>query len=59
MRWNKKPKPQLGDVRIVKKFLWFPKCINGEYRFLEVAIFKQKYDYCVWEDIEWIDYNVC
>jgi hypothetical protein len=62
VRWKVKPSPQNGDKRIVAKFLWFPKCINGEYRFLEWVIFEQVYDcnygnfddWTQWSDVRWL-----
>lgn len=55
MRWKAKPNPQNGDKRVVVKFLWFPKCINGEYRFFEWATFEQIYDcnYGNYDDWSW------
>lgn len=37
MRWKKKivPHPKVGDLRGVDVFLWFPKTIDGETRWLE------------------------
>lgn len=52
MRWNK---PKLGDGRIVKGFLWFPKEINNEVRWLEKAEWKQVYFLGYWNDREWLD----
>ena len=38
MRWNKrKEKPKYGDKRMVIKFLWFPKTLNDETRWLETT----------------------
>lgn len=37
MRWKANSGPQLGDTRIVTKFLWKPKTIEGETRWLETA----------------------
>ena len=58
MRWRQKNQT-LGEVRIIRKFLFFPKCINGVYRWLEYATYKQKctplgYDY-YWYDVSWED----
>ena len=50
----------------VTKFLLFPKCINGEFRWLEKATWTRKatYDYSTWvfcgriyywENIEWTE----
>lgn len=47
MRWreNKKHKsyPKDDEIRIVSKFLLFPKCIDREYRWLENVKIKQRY----------------
>ncbi len=57
MKWKEEAKA--GDIRIVNKFLFLPKCINGESRWFEYATIKQLYkifsygDY--WEDVEWIN----
>lgn len=48
----------VGEIRNVTKFLWFPKKITGEYRWLETATFKQVYINGAinhWEDILWCD----
>jgi hypothetical protein len=46
MRWYKKTKcvPQFGDERTIEKFLWFPKRILNEWRWLERAWIVQRYD---------------
>ena len=59
MRWFKKLY-YIGEHRIIKRFLIFPKFINQEYRWLETATIKQTYNpsymrFSNWEDIEWID----
>ena len=52
-----------GDTRTIEKFLLFPKCINGEWRWWNTHTIKQKY--CIqedslgvlvglWEDVEWL-----
>lgn len=61
MRWTIKKDPEDGDYRTVTKFLFFPKCINDEVRWLEIATFTQRY--CTdrfdveggpyWENICW------
>ena len=70
MRWLKKVKyvPILGDIRIVKKFLWLPKTIQGETRWLEYTSIVQRRDWVTamkgyvlryseskidWVDVEW------
>lgn len=43
MRWKKKPtetwsiKPVAGDRRIVQRFLWLPKKLGEEWRWMERA----------------------
>ena len=57
MRWNEKPKPQWLDIRIKEHFLFFPKKINKEWRWLEKAKYKQCYEEW-WNDGRcegWID----
>ncbi len=60
MRWKKELKCE-GDTRIVGKFLFFPKCLNGIVKWLEYAEIKQVRRYnqrWVWENISWMDTNV-
>ena len=70
MRYKIKKKPPLkeGAVRVKSGFLIFPKCIGGEWRWLETALWKQEavesYDHChesgmcsvnfKWVNKEWI-----
>ena len=42
-KWKKKQQPKEGDMRIVGRFLLFPKCLNGEWRWLENAQIQQEY----------------
>lgn len=64
MRW----KNDVMVIKIITKFLLFPKCIKGEYRWLEKAAFEQEYDdvkykfpfdFYVgrWVSTKWIDTN--
>lgn len=52
---------EIGDVRTINKFLFLPRTINGQSRWLEWARIKQEYrpgswsDGPYWEDIEWVD----
>ena len=39
--FNRKPEAKTGDKRIRKGFLFFPKCIKGEHRWLERAEWEQ------------------
>ena len=45
MRWNKKIKklPKLGDFKFKRKFLWFPKIIENQWRWLEFYTIKYEY----------------
>lgn len=61
MRVKRKYKP--GNIRIIEKFLIFPKTINGETRWLEKAKIKQRFEFYIdvviplseWDDIKWVD----
>ena len=63
MRWKTKSEPQWLDTQIKEHFLFFPKKINNEWRWLEKAKYKQCYEegwddgiyYADWIDKEWID----
>lgn len=48
--------PQIGDRRTKRKFLFFPKKINGIKRWLEMASWKEffTFDSC-WKPLEWTD----
>jgi len=54
MRWKL---PEKGSDRIRKGFLFKPRCMNGEYRWLEFATWIQYYDnygtFGYWRDEEW------
>lgn len=41
MRWTLKAGKKEGDTRTVSRFLWFPKCIDREIRWLEWATIQQ------------------
>lgn len=41
MRWEK---PKIGEMRVVKKFLLFPKRIDNECRWLEFVEYIQVYN---------------
>lgn len=64
MIWKEKPEPQWHDSRIKEHFLFFPKKIGNEWRWLERTKYKQSYEYIPghgdflplgWIDKEWID----
>jgi hypothetical protein len=48
--------PTRGDTKITKKFLWFPKRINNETRWLEVASWKSILTTFTWRDVSWENY---
>jgi hypothetical protein len=57
MRWRK---TEVGESRIISKFLFLPKCIEGEWRVLEVVQYEQIYKggACsrkYWEDVKWLN----
>jgi hypothetical protein len=64
-RWNL---PELGDVRMVSRFIWFPTCLCNdkdeyEWRWLERSNVQQKYWWTLinpffenrWQDVRWED----
>ena len=52
MRWRS---PVFGDVRVRAGFLVFPRCIGGEWRWLEYARWLQRYDRsCGWHSWRWV-----
>jgi len=60
MRWTSKETPTEGDERVINRFLFFPKLLGEEWRWLEWAEYKQRYavyEYSsnCWEDKEWIN----
>lgn len=63
MKWTAKSKSKPTE-RIITRFLLFPRTIDGETRWLEVARIRQRYQlrwladsYEGWIDSEWIDAN--
>ena len=42
MRWKHDPPPKKGETRTVTRFLWFPKRIGRETRWLEVASWTER-----------------
>ena len=64
MRWIKGEKPHAGDIRVFRRFLFWPKTLVGETRWLEVADIVQEFkinrfawlsedDVLDWTDREW------
>jgi hypothetical protein len=50
MRWTD---PKEGDTRVRSGFLFFPKTINGEERWLEWARWEERYE--VWTEMWAVD----
>ena len=51
MRWYK---PEMGEVRIIKKFAILPITINGETRWLEWVKIRQKFAITIWINDEFV-----
>jgi hypothetical protein len=45
MRFKLKPHPVKDEIRIIRKFLWFPLRIDLERRWLEYATIEYVYEY--------------
>jgi hypothetical protein len=62
MRWIKKPQAKLGDTRTLCRFLWTPKTIGLEVRWLEKATWKEMYarnpltGATYWKPFDWVLY---
>lgn len=58
-KWGRRQSPKLDDVRVVRVFLLFPACIDGDCRWLEWAWVKQRYYYGAFENYWlWIKWEV-
>lgn len=59
MRWKEKEKPGLGHFRARWGFLFFPKNIAGEVRWLEFARWEERFTrgklYDSWWEIRWLN----
>lgn len=64
MRWESGKPRYRGQTRTITEFLWFPRKVNHEWRWLEIAKISQvvdKYwtlhdgDKLYWKDVEWVD----
>lgn len=59
MRFLFPREPKHGDVRTFSKFLWFPKIIDREFRWLEYASWNEIYVVCNysgysgWDKLGW------
>ena len=64
MRWIKPTPPARGTIRQVEKFLWFPKRIGFETRWLETTAWNEEWErdseypvtgpYC-WRALDWVN----
>ena len=50
-----KAQPRLGAIRQVRGFLWKPKRVSNETRWLEIAVWKEKWNGGKWSPIAWVD----
>lgn len=50
MRIGKIQQLRIGDSKLVTKFLWFPKCIDFQWRWFEKTSW-----YKIWTGYNWID----
>lgn len=63
MKFYDKRRPKDGEIRLITKFLWFPKCLDGETRWLETATWEEKYSLSGhfkddgWYATRWINEN--
>jgi hypothetical protein len=63
MRWKSRIQSLSNCTREVTKFLIFPKCLDGQWRWLEKTSYIQKGHECYtegsiisyWEDVHWSD----
>lgn len=65
----RKKHPEINDTRIIKKFLLFPKRIEYETRWLEVASWEEKFTLyylphvlshgsAFWDSIKWVENDI-
>jgi hypothetical protein len=52
MRWTQ---PKHGEHRQRRVFLWFPRTLNRETRWLEMATVEQEYWFTSWLWLKWVD----
>jgi hypothetical protein len=52
MKW-KYNEPKHDDTRTIRRFLLFPKCLNGVCKWLCIAKIKQRYEGLNWADAGW------
>jgi hypothetical protein len=44
MKWRKRKEPEKGDIKEVKKFLWFPVCVGDDCRWLAKATVRYEFE---------------
>lgn len=54
MRWLIKH-IEYGTIKNVKGFLFFPKSIGREFRWLEYTEWEMKFSYLLWYDTKWLN----
>lgn len=57
MRWIIGPYPEFGETRIKKGFLFLPKRVDNELRWLEKATWMERYTYNKWYIIRWLNHQ--
>ena len=57
MRWKEKDGPRNESIRTVRRFLFLPMNLGGEWRWLELAKIKQVYHVRInrWDADRWIN----
>jgi hypothetical protein len=52
MRWTRAPKPQRNELRVIRRFAWFPVFETAQIIWLEYYItFQQYWGESIWRDI--------
>lgn len=55
MRWAQRQEPREWERRMRDGFLFRPRVMDGEWRWLERAEWEQTYTNMRWQDNHWID----
>lgn len=60
MKIKHKYPPQIDEIRIRTGFLWFPKTLEFQTRWLEVASWEEEYNWVYdggfyWEPLRWVN----
>ena len=56
MRWGEMRWPNIGEIREVSGFLWLPKRLEFQWRWLEYVTIRQQWDGSHWIN-KWWDTN--